>query len=172
MSCLLVCSNAFVPKNINLGNNDTKRATGPTMAAIFAFEKNVAIRKQNGISDKLKRKKYIKTRNRLDRGRKELLHKNADDTDTQKNRANAVIDQARLLTQGLSPMISITSFILLSFSSTIDFTSLDTGYNVDTSRNNTRNHMNKLVYDKFYWENNNNCSILVSASPRRNPTWV
>ena len=187
--CLLVCSKAFVPKKINLGSKDTNNATGPTIAAILAFVKNDAIRKQNGISDKLKRKKNMKTRNRLDRGRNELLQRNADETDIQKNKANAVMDQARVFTQDLSPIISIISFILVSFSSTTDFTSLETGYKVDT--------VNKILFLKIYRKlyniteqkpnykfiNNiesitkmfvkiNHRILLVNARPSRNPTWV
>jgi len=47
------------------------------------------------------------------------------------NRTTAVINQERSYTQSLNPNIFMVSFILVSFSSTIAFKSLETGYKTD-----------------------------------------
>jgi len=47
------------------------------------------------------------------------------------NSTTAVINQERSYTQSLNPNIFMVSFILVSFSSTIAFKSLETGYKTD-----------------------------------------
>lgn len=112
---------------MNLGRSDTNKATGPTIAAIFALLKNTLIRKQKGISDMQKKKKYANTKALLDFGKKDIVVKKVAEMAIQKNNTKAVIDQARLLTHGKRPMISMSSFIFISFSSTAAFTILETG---------------------------------------------
>jgi len=48
----------------------------------------------------------------------------------QKNKINALRNQLSWWTQSFNPIIFIISLSFNSFSSTMDFTSLDTGYNV------------------------------------------